>query len=104
MRIRKGDIVEIIAGADLGKRGKVLSMIPTKNRAVVEGINFVYKHRRPTRDDPQGGRIQREASMHLSNLLPVCGRCNRGVRVGRGMDRDSRRIRVCIKCGEALAK
>lgn len=104
MRIRRGDIVEIIAGADLGKRGKVLTVIPAKNRAVVEGMNFVYKHRRPSQDDPQGGRIQREAPMHLSNLLPVCGKCNRGVRVGRKTNADSQRIRVCVRCGEELGK
>ena len=104
MRISRGDIVEVISGDDLGKRGKVLSVLPARDRAVVEGINFVYRHRRPSRDDPQGGRIQREAPVHISNLLPVCGKCNRGVRAGSGTAKDDRRIRVCARCGEALGK
>ncbi len=101
MRIRRGDIVEVITGNDLGKRGRVLSVLPSESRAVVEGVNSVYKHMRPSRNDPQGGRIQREAPVHLSNLLPVCNKCNHGVRVNF-KDIDGRRKRVCASCGQGL--
>lgn len=103
MKIRKGDIVEVITGNDLGKRGRVLSVLRGENRAVVEGVNSVYKHLRPSRNDPKGGRIQREAPVHVSNLLPVCGRCHRAVRV-KGNVIDGRRVRVCAKCGAAMGQ
>lgn len=101
MRIRKGDVVEIITGADLGKKGRVLSVQPSGDSAIVEGMNFVYKHNRPTRDDPQGGRIQKEASIHMSNLLPVCNKCGRGVRVKRQTGENGS-MRVCAGCGEVV--
>ncbi len=101
MRIRKGDIVEVITGNDVGKRGRVLSIHVKNSRAVVEGVNSVYKHMRPSRNDPQGGRIQREAPVHISNLLPVCNKCNRGVRVNF-KDIDGSRTRVCAKCSQGL--
>jgi len=69
--IRKNDLVEVIAGDHRGARGKVLRIDPDKNRVVVEGVNVVFRHVRPTRKNPQGGRIQKEASLHLSNVLPV---------------------------------
>lgn len=101
MRIRKGDIVEVITGNDLGKRGRVLSVLPSESRALVEGVNSVYKHMRPSRNDPQGGRIQMEAPIHLSNLMPVCTKCNHGVKVNC-KDIDGRRTRVCATCSRSL--
>ncbi len=101
MRICKGDIVEVITGNDLGKRGRVLSVLPSDSKAVVEGVNSVYKHMRPSRNDPQGGRIQREAPIHISNLLPVCNKCNHGVRVN-SKNIDGLKTRVCLNCGGNL--
>ena len=101
MRIHKGDIVEVITGNDVGKRGRVLSIQVKDKRAIVEGVNSVYKHRRPSRDDPQGGRIQREAPVHISNLLPVCNKCNRGVRVNF-KDVKGSKTRVCAKCSQGM--
>ena len=101
MRIHKGDIVEIITGNDVGKRGRVLSLQVKDGRAIVEGVNSVYKHMRPSKNDPQGGRIQREAPVHISNMLPVCNKCNRGVRVNF-KDIDGSKTRVCAKCSQGL--
>jgi large subunit ribosomal protein L24 len=102
VKIKKGDIVEVVAGDDVGKRGRVLQVIPKDNRAIVEGVNFVYKHRRPTREDPQGGRIQREAPVNLSNILAVCSKCNRGVRVRLKVEEGKKKVRVCARCGAAV--
>ena len=69
--IKRGDTVVVIAGADKGRQGKVLRLIPEKNRVVVEGINRVWKHVRPSQRNPQGGRIQKDAPIHVSNVLPL---------------------------------
>jgi len=79
--VRKGDEVMVIAGADKGKTGKVLRVIPDRNRVVVEGINRVWKHVRPSQRHPQGGRIQKDAAIHLSNVLPVDPKTGKGARV-----------------------
>ncbi len=80
-RIRKDDIVVVIAGAEKGKRGKVLRVIGDKDRVVVEGVNMVFRHVRRSRKYPQGGRVQKEAPIHLSNVQPVDPTTGKGTRV-----------------------
>jgi large subunit ribosomal protein L24 len=80
-RVRKDDIVEVIAGDHKGARGKVLRVIRDKNRVVVEGVNMVYRHVRRSRQHPQGGRIRKEAPIHLSNVQPVDPKTGKGTRV-----------------------
>jgi len=72
MNIRKGDLVQVTSGNDKGKRGKVLSVSREKNRAIVEGIRMMKRHTRPTQRDPQGGIVEREATIHVSNLMVIC--------------------------------
>lgn len=79
--IRKNDIVEVIAGDHKGARGKVLHVDRDRKRVVVEGVNVVFRHVRPTRRNPQGGRVQKEAAIHLSNVLPFDSATGRGQRV-----------------------
>ena len=79
--IKRGDTVVVITGADKGKQGKVLRIIPDKNRVVVEGINKVWKHVRPSQRNPQGGRIQKDAPIHLSNVQPLDPTTGKGTRV-----------------------
>ncbi len=86
--IKKNDTVEVIAGNHKGERGKILRMIRDKNLVVVEGVNMVYRHVRPSRRHPQGGRIQKEAPIHVSNVLPVDPKTNRGQRVRMELQRD----------------
>ena len=81
LRIRKGDMVEVIAGDHRGARGKVLRVDRRRGLVVVEGVNMVYRHIRPNRRNPQGGRIQKEAPIHLSNVLPFDTAAGRGRRV-----------------------
>lgn len=80
-RIRKDDMVEVIAGEHKGERGKVLKVMPRENKVLVQGVNQVYRHVRPSRRNPQGGRLQKEAPIHISNVLPVDERAGRGKRV-----------------------
>ncbi len=87
--IRKNDIVEVIAGDHRGARGKVLRLDPKRQLVVVEGVNIVYRHVRPTRRNPQGGRIQQEAPLHVSNVLPYDSGSGRAQRVHFEVDRDT---------------
>jgi len=88
--IRKNDVVEVIAGDHKGARGKVLHVDPGRHRVVVEGVNVVFRHVRPTRRNPQGGRVQKEAPIHLSNVLPFDAVSGRGQRVKFETARDDR--------------
>jgi large subunit ribosomal protein L24 len=87
-RVRKDDIVEVITGDAKGMRGKVLRVFPEKQRVLVEGVNIVYRHVRRSRQHPQGGRIRREAPIHISNVQPVDAKMGRGTRVRFQVERD----------------
>lgn len=103
MRVRKNDLVQIIAGKEKGKTGKLLKIDPEKNRAKVEKLNLVKRHVKPTQKNPQGGTAEKEAWLHLSNILPVCPKCNRGVRVKKQTVKE-KKVRACVQCGEVLGK
>ncbi len=89
-KVRKNDRVEVINGAHKGEQGKVLRVDPGTSRVWIEGVNLVYRHLRQSRQRPQGGRIQKEAPIHLSNVLPVDPKTGRGARVHFELDRDAR--------------
>ena len=100
--IRKGDSVKILAGKDRGKTGKVLKVFPSKKRAVVEGINFIKKHVRRRREDQQGGILQMESPISLSNIAILCKGCNKPTRVGFSKLADGTKSRFCKKCKEMI--
>src|SRR6266852_5872578 len=107
MYIRKDDIVEVITGDDAGdakarKTGRVLRVLPDKGKVVVEGINRVYKHLKPSRQKPQGGRLSKEMPIDVSNDLLYCSTCRRGVRIGRRYKNEGAKERYCKKCGNML--
>ncbi len=102
--VRRGDTVGVIAGKERGKRGKVLRVLQDKGRVIVEKINMIKKHQRPTPKVRQGGIIEREGPLHLSNVLLVCSRCDRPVRTGIKILADGRKMRVCKRCGESIDK
>ena len=102
--VRRGDTVAVISGRERGKRGKVLRVLPEAGRVVVEKINMMKKHQRPTQKLRQGGIIEREASLSLSNVLLVCGRCDKPSRAGVQTLGDGRKVRVCRRCGETIDK
>ena len=103
-RIKKGDTVEVITGDDLGVRGEVLRMLLSENRVVVSTVNMRIKHQsaqRAGRSQVQGGRVQFEAPIHLSNVMLVCPNCDAATRVGFDVV-DGSKVRVCRKCGKAI--
>jgi large subunit ribosomal protein L24 len=104
VHVRRGDTVGVIAGKERGKRGKVLRVLPERGRVLVEKINMIKKHQRPTQKLRQGGIIEREGPLALSNVLVVCGRCDRPVRMGIQVLADGRKVRVCRRCREAIDK
>jgi large subunit ribosomal protein L24 len=104
LAIRKNDTVLVIAGREKGKRGKVLFVLPARERVVVERINMIKRHQRPTQKLRQGGIIEREAPLHVSNLMLVCGKCDKATRIGIRVLANDRRARVCRRCGELVDK
>jgi len=102
LKIKKGDKVEVLSGKYKGKQGKVLKSFPTDGRIIIEGINLVKKHSRPTQENPQGGIITKEAPIDVSNVALICNSCNSNVRVGYRLDADGSKRRICRKCGADL--
>lgn len=102
MHVRKGDKVKVLSGNERGKTGKILKVFPGSQRAIVEGLNLIKRHTRPSQRNQQGGIIEREAPIHVSNLRLVCPGCNKAVGVSRRRDAEGRVSRVCKSCGEAV--
>jgi large subunit ribosomal protein L24 len=102
--VRKNDLVEVLSGKEKGKTGKVLQVYPKKDRVLVEKINFVKRHSRPTGRTRQGGIIQKEAPIHVSKVLLVCPKCNRGERMGSKTLEDGKKALVCKACGEQMER
>ena len=103
--ILKNDNVVVVAGKDRGKRGRVLRVVPDKNRVVVEGVNFIKKHTRPNpQANVKGGIVEREAALHASNVQIICPECGAPTRIGRQLLGDGRKVRVCRKCDGAVDK
>mgnify|MGYP003297287798 CR=1 FL=1 len=101
LHIKKGDTVYVNAGNDKGKTGKVLSVVPEKDRAIVEGINMVSKHTKPNSQHPQGGIVKQEAGIHISNLQLLDPKSGAATRVGYKMDGE-KKIRYAKKSGEEI--
>ena len=102
MNIRKDDTVQIISGNDKGKRGRVLSVVRDKDRVIVEGIRMMKRHVRPNRQNPQGGIIEREASIHVSNLMLVCPNSDQPTRIRKRELDDGRHVRISVRSGEMI--
>ncbi|MBA4370491.1 MAG: 50S ribosomal protein L24 [Coriobacteriaceae bacterium] len=103
LSIRKGDKVKVISGKDAGKEGKVLRVHPEKRRVTVERVAMIKKATRPSQKSPQGGIIEREGTIHVSNVMLVCPNCSQPTRIGRQRE-DGVRVRVCKKCGRQIEK
>jgi len=102
LHIRKGDTVQVIAGDDKGKSGKVLELIPEKSRAVVEGVNIVTKHQKPSAGKPEGGIKKVEAPVHISNLMLIDPASGKPTRVGRKLNEKGKLQRYAKKTGELI--
>ncbi len=101
-RIKKDDKVRVIAGKEKGKMGKVLRIFGDKNRVIIENVNFVKRHTKPGGQTRQGGIIEKEASIHWSNVMLMCNKCINHVRIKMRRLEDGRMVRVCKKCGEII--
>lgn len=102
MRIRKDDTVLVIAGKDKGKKGKVRESLPKESRVVVEGVNMVKRHMRPRGTTRQAGIIEREAPLHVANIMLLCAKCNRPTRIGFRFLEGGTKVRICRRCGEVI--
>ncbi|MFC0525723.1 50S ribosomal protein L24 [Pontibacillus salicampi] len=103
MHVKKGDKVMVITGKDKGTQGTILEAYPKKERVLVEGVNVVKKHAKPSQDNPQGGILSQEAPIHVSNVLPIDPKTGEPTRVGHEV-RDGKKVRIAKKSGEALDK
>ena len=110
LHVKKDDLVLVLSGKDEGRRGVILDIFPSKNRAVVEGINMIKRHLRPN-PQGQGGVVEKEGTVHLSNLKLICPKCNTPARTRRqiyereaGHRKQKYRLRVCKKCGEVAER
>ncbi len=104
VKVKRNDRVKVITGKDKGKIGKVLHVDRKKMRVIVEGLNIVKKAKRPDQQNQKGGIIDIEAPIHISNVMVVCPKCNKPVRVKKKTLDDGKRVRICGKCGEVLDK
>ena len=102
MKVVKNDTVLVVSGNYKGKKGKVLKVFPKKYRVIVEGVNFIKRHTKPTQKNQQGGIVEKEAPIHVSNLMVVCPKCDAPTRLGRKVLEDGKKIRICRSCGEML--
>lgn len=102
MKIRRNDMVLVIAGKDKGKRGKVRLAHPEDNRLLVEGVNIVKKHSRARGAARQAGMIELEAPIHVSDVMLLCNKCNRPTRVSLRFLEDGKKVRICRSCHEAI--
>jgi len=101
MHVKKEDTVIVISGKDKGKQGVILQALPKKNRVIVEGINIVKKHAKPSQANPQGGIIDMEAPIHVSNVMPLDPKTNEPTRIGYKIE-DGKKVRIAKKSGEVL--
>jgi large subunit ribosomal protein L24 len=102
LKIRKGDLVQVIAGDSKGKQGKVLEVLLKENRAIVEGANQVSKHTKPSATNPNGGIIKKEAPIHVSNLMVVDAKTGKPSRVGKTKNAEGKSVRIAKKSGEEI--
>ncbi len=100
--VKKGDLVQVMAGKEKGKQGKVLGVFFTKNRLTVENLNIVKRHTRPSRQNQEGGIVEKEAAVTASNVMLVCSSCNKPTRTGMRVLEDGKKTRFCKKCNENI--
>ena len=100
-RLKKGDMVKVLAGKDKGKTGKVLKAIPEKGKIVIEKINIIKKHQKPNQKS-KGGVVEKEGSVHISKVGLFCSKCNTAVRIKSKVLEDGKKVRVCSKCNDVI--
>ena len=102
LNIKKNDTVLVISGREKGKKGRVLSVHPLESNLLVEKVNMIKKHMKPSRKYSQGGIIEKEAPLHISNVMLLCPKCNKSTRISNSQLQDGRKVRTCKKCREVM--
>jgi large subunit ribosomal protein L24 len=102
--IKKNDLVMVTNGREKGKSGRVLKVLREKDRVIIEKINFIKRHSRPHGQQKRGGILEKEAPLHLSNVMLLCEKCNKPVRIGHRNIEGGKKVRFCKKCGEIFDK
>jgi len=100
--IKKNDTVMLISGDEKGKSGRVLSILSSKDKILIESLNMIKRHMKPSKKYSQGGIIEKEAPVHLSKVMLVCPKCSKPTRIGNTMLENGKKIRSCKKCGEVV--
>lgn len=103
MHVKKGDTVLVLSGKDKGKQGKIVEALPKKTKVVVEGVNKIKRHSKPSQSAPQGGIIVKEAPLHVSKVMLVCPACSKATRIAK-KEVNGKMLRACKKCGEIVDK
>ncbi|MBU0600364.1 50S ribosomal protein L24 [bacterium] len=104
LNVKKNDQVAVITGKDKGKQGKVLRILRAKGKVIIEGVNQKKKHSRPTGKNPQGGIIEIDAPIHISNVMVICPNCSKLTRIGKKFLGNGKKVRICKKCQEVIEK
>lgn len=102
MHIKRDDTVQVITGVDKGKKGKVLKVIPSERKVIVEGVGFVTKHTKPRKQGDTGGIIKQEAAIYASKVMHICNKCGKATRIGRKVLDNGKSVRYCKHCGETF--
>ncbi|MEW6067807.1 MAG: 50S ribosomal protein L24 [Nitrospirota bacterium] len=100
--IKKNDTIVVITGKEKGKIGRVLSLLPSKEKILVEKVNIIKRHMKPTKKYTQGGIIEKEGPLPISNVMLICPKCNKPTRIGNEFLKDERKVRMCKKCREVI--
>jgi large subunit ribosomal protein L24 len=100
--IKKNDTILVITGKEKGKKGRVLSVSPLKDQLLIEKVNIIKRHMKPSRKYTQGGIIEKEAPLHISNVMLVCPKCSKPTSIGNSLLQDGRKVRMCKKCREVI--
>jgi len=101
--LKKNDVVMVVAGKEKGKSGRLLRLFPKNSRALVEKVNMVKRHQKPTANNRQGGIVEKESSIHISNIMLYCSKCSKPARIAR-KESSKGKVRVCKKCGSEIGK
>ena len=102
LHVKKGDVVKILSGKEKGKSGKILKAFPAKQRIIIEHLNMIKKHTKRRSQGQGGGIIEREGTLHVSNVMLICPSCKQATRIGKKLLEDGTKLRVCKKCGEVV--
>ena len=102
LSIKKNDTVQVLTGREKGKKGRVLAVQPDKNKVIIEKINIIKKHQKPTRSNEQGGIIEKEGAIHVSNVMLVCPKCGARSKTANQAAEGGKKLRICKKCKEVI--